>query len=139
LSLAINNEYRFRESTHGKEVGDFSFTATSITVSSTANGGVEQQVNLEGTATGFGAVLGTLTFYASEPGAESGFVTWNGTAYLEDGGATGGMGRGVFNTADKHTWRVRSIIQIKDGPVLLTEGEIALEGKSYTGKLYQWE
>ena len=113
----------------GKEVGDFTFTATSITVTSTADGGVSQQVNLEGTATGFGAVLGTLTFYATEPGADSGFVTWNGSAYLEDGTANGGLGRGVFNKAGNHTWRVRSIIQVKGGPLLLTEGEIALEGK----------
>ena len=123
----------------GTEVGDFSFTATSITVSSTADGGVSQQVNLEGTASGFGAVVGTMTFYASEPGAESGFVTWNGSAYLEDGSANGGVGRGVFNNNGNHTWRVRSIIQVRGGPLLLAEGEIALEGRTYTGKLYQWE
>ena len=123
----------------GKEVGDFSFTATSVTVSSTGDGGVSQQVNLEGTATGFGSVMGTLTFYASEPGADSGFVTWNGSAYMDNGEANGGLGRGVFNKAGNHTWRVRSIIQVKGGPLLLTEGEIALEGKTYQGKLYHWE
>ena len=54
----------------GKEAGEFSFTSTGVTVSSTPNGGVSNQVNVEGTATGFGAVLGTLTFYATELGAD---------------------------------------------------------------------
>ena len=40
----------------GKEAGQFSFTSTGVTVSSTPNGGVSNQVNVEGTATGFGAV-----------------------------------------------------------------------------------
>ncbi len=53
----------------GKEAGEFS---------STPNGGVSQQVNLEGTASGFGSVIGTLTFYAAEPGSDRGFVTWAG-------------------------------------------------------------
>ena len=123
----------------GKEVGEFSFTSTGVTISSTANGGVSQQVNMEGTATGFGDVIGTLTFYADSPGADGGFVTWAGSAYLDNGDASGGLGRGVFEKSGKHSWRVRAVIQITDGPLLLTDGEIALEGRSYSGKIYQWE
>ena len=123
----------------GKELGEFSFTSTGVTVSSTPNGGTQQQVNVEGTATGFGAVLGTLTFYAEGPGADNGFVTWSGSSYQEDGTATGGQGRGVFEKSGANKWRVRSVIQVTDGPLLLTDGEIALEGRSYTGTIHQWE
>lgn len=123
----------------GKEAGEFSFTSTGVTVTSEPGGGVTQAVNLEGTATGFGTVLGTLTFYASAPGAESGFTTWAGSAYMDDGEAVGGMGRGVFEKSGTNTWRVRAVIQVTGGPLLLTDGEIALEGRSYNGKLYEWE
>ncbi len=123
----------------GKEAGEFSFTSSGVTVTATPNGGVSQQVNVEGTATGFGTVLGTLTFYASEPGADSGFVTWAGSAYMDDGNSVGGQGRGVFDKSGTNTWRVRAVIQVAGGPLLLTDGEIALEGRTYSGKLYQWE
>jgi len=123
----------------GKELGEFSFTSTGVTVSSTPNGGTSQQVNMEGTASGFGAVLGTLTFYAAEAGADSGFVTWAGSSYQEDGTATGGQGRGVFDKSGTNKWRVRAIIQVTGGPLILTDGEVALEGRSYTGTIHQWE
>ena len=123
----------------GKEAGEFSFKSTGVTVSSTPNGGVSNQVNVEGTATGFGSVLGTLTFYATELGADGGFVTWAGSGYLDNGDAAGGQGRGVFEKSGTHKWRVRLIIQIAGGPLLLTEGEMSLEGMSYTGTIHQWE
>jgi len=123
----------------GKKAGEFSFTSTGVTVSSTPNGGVTNQVNLEGTASGFGAVLGTLTFYATEAGADGGFVTWAGSGYLDDGETSGGQGRGVFEKSGTHKWRVRLIIQITGGPLLLSEGEMSLEGMSYSGTIHQWE
>ena len=125
--------------TVGKAVGEFSFTSTSVTLSTTPDGGASSQVNLEGTASGYGAVLGTMTFFAAEPGAKSGTTSWTGSGYLDNGDTVGGTGHGVFQESGTHKWRVRSIIQISDGTVLLTDGEIALEGRSYNGTLYEWE
>ena len=123
----------------GKEAGEFSFTSTGVTASSTPDGGASSQVNVEGTATGFGAVIGTLTLYAAEAGANGGFVTWAGTGYQDSGETNGGQGRGVFEKSGTHKWRVRLVIQITDGPLLLTDGEISLEGRSYSGTIHQWE
>ena len=123
----------------GKEAGEFSFTSAGVTVTSEPGGSVTQAVNLEGTATAFGTVLGTLTFHVSEPGADSGFTTWAGTAYKDDGEAVGGVGRGVFEKSGTNKWRVRAILQVTGGPLLLSDGEIALEGRGYAGKLYDWE
>jgi len=125
--------------TIGNAVGEFSFTASSVTVSSSADGGGSTQVNYEGTASGYGTVLGTMTFSVSEPGADSGTTTWAGTGYLENGETVAGIGQGVFNKSGDHKWRVRSLIRISDGSVILTEGEAALEGKSYNGTIYEWE
>jgi hypothetical protein len=123
----------------GKEAGEFSFKSTGVTASSTPDGGASSQVNVEGTATGFGAVIGTLTLYAAELGSDSGFVTWAGTGYQDSGETNGGQGRGVFEKSGTHKWRVRLVIQITDGPLLLTDGEISLEGRSYSGTIHQWE
>jgi hypothetical protein len=123
----------------GKEAGEFSFTSSGVTITSEPGGSVTQAVNLEGTATAFGTVLGTLTFHVSEPGADSGFTTWAGTAYKDDGEAVGGIGRGVFEKSGTNKWRVRAVLQVTGGPLLLSDGEIALEGRSYAGKLYEWE
>jgi hypothetical protein len=123
----------------GKEAGEFSFTSTGVTASSTPDGGASSQVNVEGTATGFGAVIGTLTLYAAEAGSDKGFVTWAGTGYLDSGETAGGQGRGVFEKSGTHKWRVRLVIQITDGPLLLTDGEMSLEGRSYSGTIHQWE
>ena len=123
----------------GKEAGEFSFTSTGVTVTSEPGGAVTQAVNLEGTATGFGTVLGTLTFYSAESGAENGFTTWAGSAYMDNGESVAGVGRGVFEKSGTNTWRVRAVLQVTGGPLLLSDGEIALEGRTYTGKLYEWE
>ena len=123
----------------GKEAGEFSFTSTGVTVTSEPGGAVTQAVNMEGTATGFGTVLGTLTFYAAESGAENGFTTWAGSAYMDNGESVAGVGRGVFEKSGTNTWRVRAVLQVTGGPLLLSDGEIALEGRTYAGKLYEWE
>jgi hypothetical protein len=123
----------------GKSVGEFSLASTSVTVSSNPGEGWTQQVNLEGTATGFGAVIGTLTFHASKAGADNGFVTWAGSSYMDDGEAGGGMGRGVFEKSGANKWRVRAVLQITGGPLLLSDGEVALEGRTYVGTIYEWE
>ena len=123
----------------GEAVGEFSFTSTSSTVSASPDGGASTQVNLEGTASGYGTVLGTMTFFADEPGAKSGTTSWVGTGYLENGDQVGGLGQGVFQESGTHKWRVRSLIQISDGTVVLTDGEIALDGRTYVGTIHAWE
>jgi hypothetical protein len=123
----------------GKAIGEFSFTSTGVTVSSNPGEEWSQQVNLEGTATGFGVIIGTLTFHSSEPGADNGFTTWAGSSYQDDGETGGGLGRGVFEKSGTNKWRVRSLVQITGGPLLLTDGEIALEGRTYVGTIHQWE
>ena len=88
--------------TVGKAVGEFSFTSTSVTLSTTPDGGTSSQVNLEGTASGYGAVLGTMTFFAAEPGAKSGTTSWTGSGYLDNGDTVGGIGHGVFQESGTH-------------------------------------
>ena len=52
----------------GKAIGEFSLKAITATYSPGPAGGVLNQVNWEGTATGFGAVFGTATFAGGAKG-----------------------------------------------------------------------
>ena len=124
--------------TIGKAAGEFSMKSTSVTASFSANGGGANHVNLEGTATGFGTVIGTLTFLADAPGAKTGKVNWLGSGYLENGEILQGFGEGFYAESGKHKWRLRSILRISNGAVLLADGEVSLEGRTYKGTLHDW-
>ncbi len=117
----------------GKEIGEFSYKATSVTY------GVQNvQANLDGTATGFGRVQGTLTIQISEPGAKSGTCSAIFTAYLDDGSIIGATFQGTWENAGKHKWRLHGINHTTDGRSFASDGEIDLATDSVTGKIYEW-
>jgi hypothetical protein len=74
----------------GKVIGEFSLKAITATYSPGPAGGVLNQVNWEGTATGFGAVFGTATFAG---GAKGGSYSWCGEAFMDDGSVLTGVPR----------------------------------------------
>jgi hypothetical protein len=45
----------------------------------------------------------------------------------------------VFSSSGTNTWRVRAMVLVSDGTVLLSEGEISLAEQTYKGNLYAWE
>jgi hypothetical protein len=122
-----------------KKSGEFSFKSTGVSYMETQGGGGANQVNLEGSATGYGTVLGTLTFYADAPGSQTGQTSWVGTAYLDNGDLVTGSGEGFFESSGKHKWRVRSVMRTSAGDLLLTDGVVSLDGRSYKGTLTRWE
>ena len=117
----------------GKQMGEFSFKATSVTYEETST-----RVNLHGSATGFGTVQGTLTFTASAPDATSGKCNWRGVGYLDDGKTIAGSAEGTWETVGKHKWRIRGINYLTDGRTFVSDGEADLATQSYKGKLYEW-
>jgi len=115
----------------GKQTGEFSLKSTSITVSPGPASSTLSQVNFEGTASGFGAVLGTAIFV----GDKSGTYSWCGQAYLDSGHIITGSGPGTFESIARHKWRTRGTMQLSDGRAVRTEGDIDLATRSWTGKL----
>jgi hypothetical protein len=109
-------------------------TSTSVSYSQDASGPMVR-INVEGSATGFGVVLGTLTLRADTPGGQTGRASWMGEAFLENGELAQGMGEGFFEKAGKHKWRTRSIMRVSNGTVYKTEGLLSLEGRTYKGTL----
>ena len=123
-----------------KEVGEFSLESRGVTVSEpNCTGGGSVTVDYEGTATGYGFIVSTVTFTVRESGAKEGTTTSNTVAWMEDGDSLGGSGSGVFTTTGVNTWRVRATSFVSDGTVLITDGEVSLAQRSYKGKIYLWE
>ena len=119
----------------GKKSGEFSFKATSVAYVMTEDGGGANHLDLDGTASGYGEVLGTLSLFGDGPMAQSGPASWVGTAYLDNGDIVESTGTGFFERSGKHKWRVRSIMRGSTGLVYLTDGVISLKGRTYKGTM----
>ena len=120
-------------------IGEFALRHTGSSYAKTADGGLENNSHWEGTATGFGAVFGTLSVSRplSESGSTGGSCTWAGVAYLDDGTNVGGLGEGTWEQVEgRHSWRVSMKLEISNGDRIRSEGEIDLGTRTYAGKLY---
>lgn len=113
------------------ESGEFNLKATSVSYPTDAN---VVAADFDGTATGFGTVLGTVTFQV-EPGTKKGPCSWRGQGFLDNGDQLAASGEGVWEESGKHSWRIRTIIRISDGQVISTDGEFDLASRSYNGTL----
>ena len=118
----------------GKEIGEFSLKWISTSFAEDGGGG---QVNCDGTATGYGTVLGTLT-WRGEPGAKSGSLSWRGQGFLDDGETVTGTGEGNWEEMGKHKWRIRMIVTTSDGGCHASDGHLDLATRTLTGKMLEW-
>ena len=121
-------------------IGEFEFSSRGLAVSDpSSSGGGSITVDYEGTATGYGFVASSMTFTVQEAGAKNGTVSANNIAWLENGDSMSGVSSGVFSASGANTWRVRAMVVVSDGTVLLSEGEVSLADQTYKGNLYAWE
>ena len=93
----------------------------------------------EGTATGFGAVFGTLTVDLSSDdiAATSGTCRWVAVGFLPDGGRDGGTAEGNWTQhAGRNAWSLSLTGSSASGQKIRSEGEIDLASRSWTGKMY---
>ena len=118
----------------GKAIGEFSLKAITATYSPGPAGGVLNQVNWEGTASGFGVVFGTATFAG---GAKGGSYSWCGEAFMDDGSVLTGGGPGTVESVGKHRWSTKGYMDLSDGRRIATEGEIDLASRSWKGTIFE--
>lgn len=117
-----------------KKSVDFAFKSTSVTYAQLPVGGVNH-INLEGTAAGFGTVLGTLSLFSDSPGAKAGRTKWIGEAYLDNGEQIQSTSDGFWQETGKQKWRVRGTLCNSLGDVYQSDGVISLKGRTYKGTL----
>ncbi len=121
-------------------IGEFQFSSRSVTISEpNSGGGGSITVDYQGTASGYGVVASSMTFTVQQAGDKNGTVSANNIAWLENGDSLSGVSKGVFSTSGTNTWRVRAMVVVSDGTVLLSEGEVSLAEQTYSGALYAWE
>ena len=113
-----------------KEIGDFSLKSTSFTV-----GDDSFCANWEGTATGFGDVVGTLSA-RGETGAEFGTCSWRSASFLENGDQVQSAAEGTWQSIGKHRYQVRLIHAISDGRTVLSDGVADMASRSFNGKMF---
>ena len=117
--------------------GEFSLEMKGQTTESIDNG-VRLMSNWEGTATGFGAVFGTLTVDLSfdDVAATSGTCRWVAVAFLPDGGRDAGTAEGTWTQhAGRNAWSMILTGTSASGQKIRSEGEINLGNRSWTGTL----
>ncbi len=118
----------------GKPIGEFSLKFTTMTNSPGPAGSLLNQVNWEGTATGFGAVFGTATFVG---GPKNGTFSWYSTSFLDNGDGLTAMGQGTYEGTGKHRWHTETHLEISDGRRIASQGEIDLASRSWKGKTFE--
>jgi len=119
----------------GKPIGEYSLKATTITLTPGPAGSVIVQANYEGTGTGFGTVLGTLSAVSADQ--KSGTWSWCAVAYLDNGDSVTGNGQGTFQRDKLTHWQTQGSIQISDGRMIALEGEIDLATRTWKGQLFE--
>ena len=118
----------------GKELGSYEFKSTGTRYSEDGSGAAS---DFDGTATGFGTVLGTL-IVRGEPGATGGTASWRGQSFLDNGERSVAMGEGTWEDCGTNQWRVRLIVNTSDGQTFATDGVLDLASRSLNGKLLDW-
>ncbi len=116
----------------GKAIGEFSLKSVTSTLTPGPGGSVLNQVNWEGTATGFGTVFLTSTFVG---GPKSGTFSLCLTSFFDDGDGLSGNGEGRYDSTGKNRWRTQAVTLISDGRRVSSEGELDLASRSWKGKI----
>ena len=108
----------------GKQLGLYSFRATSNRVRDDD----KLEINFEGTVSGFGFVVLTMT-------ATVGSGRWEAyeVVYRDDGTITTASGKGEHKITGKFKWDTTGVIKA-DGRTFIAEGTMELATKNWSGK-----
>ena len=118
-------------------LGNFELNHTGNAYAKNDDDVVVAYASYEGTATGFGTVMGTLAFPLPEQGATSGTVTWAGQGFPPDREPSTSFGEGTWKQVEgSHAWQINvPVIDISDGTSLRSEGVVDLEAKTFNGQM----
>ncbi len=120
----------------GEAIGEFGLKITSTTLSESLHEGT--RINVEGSMSMGGNVVGTLTLRHDEPVAyEGGKVDWVGISTGEDGEVVPTTGRGYYYRTAPEQCRLRLVTQVANGDCALVEG--TLSPGHYSGVVFAWE
>ncbi len=119
-------------------IGEFELNHSGNVYAKNDDGVVVAYVTYEGTASGFGTVMGTLAFPLPEGGASSGTCSWTAQAFPPDSPWTSSNGEGTWEQIEgKHAWKISiPALAISDGRVISSKGELDLEARTFNGQIF---
>ena len=119
-------------------IGEFTFNQVVNTYAKNDDGVVVAYVHYDGSATGFGTVMGTMSFPLPDGGATSGTCSWTGQGFPPDRPWVSGSGDGTWEQVEgKYAWKVSlPAIENSDGSRIRSEGEIDLEARTFSGQMF---
>ena len=116
--------------------GEYSYKMTGLSYTANTNDEVTTSSDWEGTATGFGAVFGTLkaTMPLTDANAASGACTFVGGAAPDDGSLVLAIGEGTWERpAGEHKWTLTLAMRLSNGDRIKSQGVVDLATRSLTG------
>jgi hypothetical protein len=117
--------------TKGKQLGEYSFKSTSNRVREDG----KLEINFEGTVTGFGSVVNTMTVTVGD--GKSGQYNVREVCYRDDGTVTTASSEeGGYKSIGKFKWGTTSVIKA-DGRAFVEEGTMELATRTWSGKFYE--
>ena len=119
----------------GKAIGEFTLKVTSTMFSESQQEGT--RINLDGTMSKGGNVVGTLTLRSDGPIAyDGGRVDWLGATTEANGEIAATTGRGYFYKTGPGEYRLRLLTQMPTGDCAVVEGR--LTRGHYNGVVFAW-
>ena len=112
---------------------EFKATFSSIGIQPGSAGSLVAVANVEGTASGYGPFVGTMS--AAPAGSKSGTWQYCGIGWLDDGGTLSVTGQGTFESVGTTRWRQRGLLHDNLGRVMSVDAEIDLASHAWTGKI----
>jgi hypothetical protein len=121
------------EQREGIDMPDFSFNWNTITFSE-SQGDVIATINIEGTAEGFGTVLGTLTVRGA--GTPSGTYEMLAVSFPEEGEQVIGRGTGDWRQVAADRWESNQTTALSTGDSIKGEGIFDLPNRTWSGSFH---
>ncbi len=115
----------------GKPFGDFAFKAITTRVLP----GGKTEVNIEGSATGFPAIVGTVTVQTSND--KSGKANYDWAGVTAAGEEIYGSSTIEWEALGAQRWSTQGVVRLPDGTAIYAEGVVDRPNRSWTGKTYE--
>ena len=121
-------------------IGEFHMKNTGFSFDLLEDDRIQQTADYEGTATGYGAVFGTLVFRQSlsETSATSGALSFVGKAILDDNSIAGGIGHGTWEQIGQEArFKIVMTVKVSDGSQHRSEGIVDHPARTFDGNIYE--
>lgn len=121
-------------------ISQFRLKFTGMSHSKSDDGRLLTSAHFDGTADGFGAVMGSLSLSQTleEANQSSGTCTWAAQIFGEDGKTSGNFAEGTWSqVSGKNVWKLILYGDAPDGRRVRSEGVVDLAERSYNGSLFE--